>query len=216
MAKNDELFKEMNYLNVKEYQGFCDAHRIPYRIQIEMNGRLKNTSEKDRKNIVLARMRQFVATGKIEGPTVFAKRVVSFERLKNISPTTKLHFGQYDKKNAQFIEVMRSLTDGTFRDGAIARIVIRGFWTDGKAPTLQEYAKAWLASDVGYLENHPEAAYLTDRRAQGPDADWKALRIKKAKSVLAVLNTLARSRSRGSARLAPLRARLIAVQKSCR
>ena len=68
MAKNDELFKEMNYLNIKEYQGFCDKHKIPYHIHIEMNGRLKNTGEKDRKNIVLARMRKFIATGKIEGP----------------------------------------------------------------------------------------------------------------------------------------------------
>ena len=195
MAKNEELFKEMNYLNIKEYQGFCDKHKIPYHIHIEMNGRLKNTGDKDRKNIVLARMRKFVATGRIEGPTVFAKHVVSFEKLKNVSPTTKLHFGQYDKTNAQFIEVMRSLTDGKFRDGAIARIVIRDFWTDGKAPTLREYAKAWLVSEVGYLENHPEAAYLTDRRANGPDADWKALRIKKAKSVLAVLNKLDRSTS---------------------
>ena len=87
---------------------------------------------------------------------------------------------------------MRSLTDGGFRDGAIARILIREFWTNGKAPTLREYAKAWLTSEVGYLENHPEAAYLTDWRANGPDADWKALRSKKAKSVLAVLNRLDR------------------------
>jgi len=190
MTQNDDLFKEMNYLNLKECQGFCDEHGIPYRIHIEMNGRLKKTSEKDRKKIVLARMRTFIATGKIEGPTVFARHVVSSEKLKNVSPTTKLHFGQYDKNNAQFMKVMRSLTDGKFRDGAIARIVIRDCWTDGKAPTLREYAKAWSVSEAGCLDNHPEAAYLTDRRANGPDADWKALRIKKAKSVLAVLNKL--------------------------
>jgi len=192
MTTNDDFFKDMNYLNVKEYQSFCDKHGIPYHIHIDMNGRLKKTSDKDRKNIVLARMRKFIATGKIKGPTVFAKHVVRFEKLKNISPATKLHFGQYDKKNARFIEVMKSLTVGKFRDGAIARIVIRDFWTDGKAPSLREYAKAWLVSEVGYLENHPEAAYLTDRRAHGPDADWKALRIKKAQSVLAVLNKLDR------------------------
>src|SRR6266581_7858565 len=186
--KGEELFKEMNYLNIKEYQGFCNTHKIPYHIHIEIDGRLKKTSEKDRKNIVLARMRKFVTSGKIEGPTVFAENVVNFEKLKNISPTTKLHFGQYDKKNTQFIKVMKSLTGEKFKDGAIARILIRDFWTDGKAPTLREYAKAWLVSEVGYLENHPEAAYLTDRRANGPDSDWKALRIKKAKSVLAALN----------------------------
>src|SRR6185295_18169112 len=99
MDKNEELFKEMNYLNIREYQGFCDKHKIPYHIHIDMNGRLKRTSERDRKHIVLARMRTFVATGRIEGPTVFAKHVVSFEKPRKFSPTTKLHFGQYDKNN---------------------------------------------------------------------------------------------------------------------
>jgi len=192
MPKNEELFRAMNYLNIKEYQRFCDRHKIPYRICIEVGGRLKKTGEKDRKKIVLARMRKFVATGKIAGPTVFAKHVVSFDKLKNISPTTQLHFGQYDKKNTRFKQVMRSLTHGKFKDGAVARILIREFWTDGKAPTLREFAKAWLGSNVAYLENHPEAAYLTDRRVHGPDANWKAFRIRKAKSVLAVLNRLER------------------------
>jgi len=66
MANNQKLFKEMNYLNIKEYQGYCDKHQIPYRIHIEMNGQLKKTSEKDRKNIVLARMRKFVAQEKLK------------------------------------------------------------------------------------------------------------------------------------------------------
>src|SRR5437868_8541357 len=109
MDKNEELFQEMNYLNIKEYQGFCDKHKIPYHIHIMVDGRLKKTSEKDRKTIVLARMRKFVASGKIEGPTVFAENVVSFIKLTNIAPTTKLHFGQYDKNNTQFLKVMKSL-----------------------------------------------------------------------------------------------------------
>ncbi|HYM34857.1 MAG TPA: hypothetical protein VET48_05630 [Steroidobacteraceae bacterium] len=189
-AELDQLFKQMNYLNIAEYQGFCDKHEIPYHIYAEVSGRLEKTSAKDRKKIVLARIRNFLKTGKVQGPTVFAKNVVNFEKLKDISPTTRLHFGQYDKKNAEFFRVMRGLTDGKFKNGAIARIVMNDFWTRGKAPTLNEFAKAWLDSDAGYLENHPEAAYLTDRRANGPDSDWKNLRIKKAKTVLAVLSRI--------------------------
>jgi hypothetical protein len=183
------LFKEMNYLNIEEYQGFCDRRKIPYDIYVEVSGKLKKTGAKDRKKIVLARIRNFLTTGKIDGPTVFAKDVVSFEKLKSISPSTRLHFGQYDKKNSDFSRVMRSLTDGKFKNGAIARIVINDFWTRGKAPTLKEFAKAWLESDAGYLENHPEAAYLTDRRAHGPNSDWKQLRTRKAKTVLKILNS---------------------------
>jgi hypothetical protein len=185
----DLLFKQMNYLNIEEYQGFCDRHEIPYHIHAEFSGKLKKTSAKDRKKIVLARIRNFLTTGKIDGPTVFTKDVVDFRKLEKISPSTRLHFGQYDKKNAAFFRVMRSLTGGKFKNGAIARIVMNDFWTRGKAPTLKELAKAWLKSDSGNLENHPEAAYLTDRRAHGADSDWKKKRVRKAKAVLKALDS---------------------------
>jgi hypothetical protein len=87
-AELDQLFKQMNYLNIAEYQGFCDKHEIPYDIYAEVAGRLKKTSAKDRKKIVLARIRNFLKTGKVQGPTVFAKNVVNFEKLKNISTHT--------------------------------------------------------------------------------------------------------------------------------
>jgi hypothetical protein len=188
--KNEELFQAMNYLNIKEYQGFCDKHKIPYQIHVEQDGKLKKTGDKDRKDIVLSRIKKFVTTGKIAKPTVFAKQVVEFERLTDFSPSMKLHYGQYDKKNPKLISFLKDLTDGEFRNGAKARIVLRDFWTKGRAPTLKQFANAWKKSTDGYLENHPEAAYLTDRRANGPDLNWKAFRIKKAKSVLAVLNKL--------------------------
>jgi hypothetical protein len=40
---------------------------------------------------------------------------------------------------------MRSLgelTDGRFRDGAVARVLAMEFWTRGEAPTLAEFARA--------------------------------------------------------------------------
>jgi hypothetical protein len=188
--KKVELFQAMNYLNIQEYQGFCDKHKIPYHIYIEQDGKLRKTSDKDRKDVVLARIKKFVTYGKLAKPTVYSKQVVSSEELTRFSPSVKLHYGQYDKKNPEFISFLKSLTDGQFKNGAKARIVLRDFWTRGKAPTLKEFARAWMKSTDGYLENHPEAAYLTDRRANGPDANWKALRVKKAKSVLAVLNKI--------------------------
>jgi len=46
MDQNEELFQEMNYLNIKEYQGSCDRHKIPYHIHILVDGRPKKTTEK--------------------------------------------------------------------------------------------------------------------------------------------------------------------------
>ena len=35
------------------------------------------------------------------------------------------------------------LTDGQFRDGAVAQVLAMEFWTRGEAPTLAEFARAW-------------------------------------------------------------------------
>ena len=71
--------------------------------------------------------------------------------------------------------MVHGLTNGEFKDGAIARILAREFWTDGKAPTFAEFAKAWLKANkkgLGvHLGLHPEAAWLTDR------AEMKLVRI---------------------------------------
>ncbi len=42
-----ELFQQLNYLNISEYQSFCKKHRIPFHIHIELpNGKLKKTSDR--------------------------------------------------------------------------------------------------------------------------------------------------------------------------
>lgn len=66
------------------------------------------------------------------------------------------------------------------------------FWTRGKAPTFEEFARAWTKAKA---EEHrlltPEYAYLTDLRHKRADGDWKALRTAKAKSALATLARIA-------------------------
>jgi hypothetical protein len=192
-SQRDELFKNLNYLNTKEYRRFCDKHKIPYAIYIRTAKGLGKTSEQDRKKVVLERIRHYLNTGKIRDCTVFSASVVSRTRLKRFTPSTRLHFGQYEKYNRHFLKVMKSLTNGAFRDGMLARVVIREFWTNGQAPTLKHYAKAWLSSTEGDLKNHPEAAYLTDLAAGLADSDWKKVRVQKAGAALKILDNLASS-----------------------
>jgi hypothetical protein len=93
------------------------------------------------------------------------------------------------------MRLLRDLTAGRFRDGAVARVLAMEFWTRGEAPTFQEFARSWTKAKA---EEHrlltPEYAYLTDLRYQRADGDWKALRKAKAKSALETL-----------ARIAPIR-----------
>ena len=87
------------------------------------------------------------------------------------------------------------MTAGRFRDGAVARIVVMDFWTRGKAPTLEEFARSWTkAKTEEHLLLTPEYAYLTDLKHQRADGDWKALRAAKAKSALRTLARIAPTR----------------------
>jgi hypothetical protein len=72
-SQQTELFKNVNYLNIKEYQGFCDTHKIPYTIYVQTPKGLRKTSEKDRKKQVLERIRHYLKTGKIPDCTVFSE-----------------------------------------------------------------------------------------------------------------------------------------------
>jgi hypothetical protein len=39
--------------------------------------------------------------------------------------------------------LLRDLTGGRFKDGAVARILAMEFWTRGEAPTFEEFARSW-------------------------------------------------------------------------
>jgi hypothetical protein len=71
-------------------------------------------------------------------------------------------------KATGIIRCLRELTSGRFRDGAVARVLAMEFWTNGKAPTLADFARAWTKADANKHELlTAEYAYLTDPRGQG-------------------------------------------------
>ena len=56
-------------MNLEEIRGFCSARGIPYKILAEHpDGKTRATKDTDRKPIVLARVRHYLATGKV-GPS---------------------------------------------------------------------------------------------------------------------------------------------------
>jgi hypothetical protein len=90
------------------------------------------------------------------------------------------------------MRLLRDLTAGRFRDGAVARVVAMTFWTRGQAPTLEEFARSWMKAKT---EEHrlltPEYAYLMDLKHRRVDDNWKALRTAKANSALKTLAKIA-------------------------
>ena len=173
-----------------EIKTFCKKHSIPYAIWMETGeGTQRKTSEDDRKGVILKRIRHFLKTGKVAKPTVFSFDVVCLESLpRALKDTDRLFYGQYDKKNRTLIALLEKLTEGKFKDGAIARILMNDFWRKGTAPTYRDYAAAWLTASTDHTRPNPEWAFLSDRADRKNTNDWKQLRTKKAKQVLEVLN----------------------------
>ena len=76
-SEQTRLLEEMNYMNLAEIRGFCTERGIPYRIVAEYpSGKVKVTKDTDRKPIVLARIRNYLATGKVGPPTCIPAKIV--------------------------------------------------------------------------------------------------------------------------------------------
>src|SRR5262245_41469172 len=191
------LFEELNYMNLEEIRGFCSARGIPYKIMAEYpNGKVKATKDTDRKPIVLARVRHYLTTGELGPPTLTPVKIVREENPPaRLGPRDRLYYRWYAKEHQGVMRLLRELTAGRFQDGAVARIVVMGFWTRGEAPTFEEFARSWTnAKAEEHLLLTPEYAYLTDLKHQRADAAWKALRTAKAKSALKTLARIAPTR----------------------
>src|SRR3954469_12581851 len=197
-SEQARLFEELNYMNLEEIRGFCSARGIPYRIMAESaDGKVKATKDTDRKPIVLARVGRYLTTGQVGQPTRIPAQIVRAESPPaRPGPGDRLYYRWYAKEFEGVMRLLRNLTGGRFKDGAVARVVAMEFWTRGEAPTFAEFARSWTKAKA---EEHrlltPEYAYLTDLRHQRADGDWKALRKAKAKPALETL-----------ARIAPVRA----------
>ena len=191
-GEQQELLDDLNYLNISEIKSFCDRHSIPYRIAIETkDGGRRVTKDDDRKAVMLNRIRHFLQTGVILEETRFRASVVCFDQPSdNLTADDQLFYGQYDKTNRAMIAVLKSLTNGQFENGAIARIVARDFWSNGKAPTFREYASAWMQASREHTKPNPEWAFLSDRSSKKAVTDWKKLRQHKASKALKVLNQI--------------------------
>ena len=193
-SEQARLIEEMNYMNLEEIRGFCSERGIPYRIVAECpQGKVKATKDTDRKPIVLARVRRYLATGEVGLPTRISAQVVREEKPPaRLGPRDRLYYRWYAKEFEGVLRLLRDLTGGRFKDGAVARVLAMKFWTRGEAPPFEEFARSWTQAKA---EEHrlltPEYAYLTDLKHHRADSEWKAVRNAKAKSALKMLARVA-------------------------
>ena len=135
-----ELLQDLNYLNTGEIKKFCERHGIPHRIAVEMkDGSWRRTKDDDRKGVMLQRVRHFLRTGGVSPETRFRSTVVCFDDVpQDLAPTDRLFYGRYDKSNRAVMGLLKELTGGEFKDGAIARILAREFWSRGGSSNISK------------------------------------------------------------------------------
>src|SRR6478672_4262669 len=188
------LLEELNYMNLDEIRGFCIPRGIPYRIVAEYSsGKIKATKDTDRKPIVLARVRRYLTTGDVGQASCIPVEIVREEEPPaQLGPRDRLYYRWYGKEHEGVMRLLRDLTAGRFRDGAVARVVAMAFWTRGEAPTFAEFARSWMkAKNEEHRLLTPEYAYLTDLKHRRADDNWKVLRTAKANSALKTLARIA-------------------------
>ena len=186
------LFKQLYYLNIEEYTELCTKFSIPISIFIKLpNGKLKKTIDKDRKGVILKKLKDYISTGRTQKPTVLSSKIVKpLKGSSALTPDSPIFYGTYDRNDTRLWKLLSELTNGKFKDGAIARHVIRDFWTKGKAPSVKQFTKAWKKAIKDHGKPKPEWAYLTDLVSGMTQKDWKSYRVKQSKAALKILNGL--------------------------
>lgn len=174
---------------MEELHSICKRYSIPYKILIETpNGEIKVTKDTDRKGVVINRIKHFLKTGSVLPATCFKNSIVRLDEIPNsIKKNDRIFYGHYTKSNKKLFKLLYKLTNGKFRDGAIARILIKEFWSNSEAPTCQEFAEAWQKTKNEHKNPKPEWAYLSDRKAGKAGPNWKDKRKRKAEKVMKIL-----------------------------
>ena len=181
-------------MNVEEIRGFCTERGIPYLIMAESaDGKVKA-----RRTLIESRSCWPVSgaisqQGRSVQPTRIPAQIVREESPPaRPGPRDRLYYRWYAKEFEGVMRLLRDLTGGRFKDGAVARVLAMEFWTRGEAPTFEEFARSWTkAKAQEYRLLTPEYAYLTDLKHHRADGEWKAVRTAKAKSALKTLARVA-------------------------
>ena len=120
-SEQARLLEELNYMNLDEIHGFCSARGIPFKVMAESpNGKVRATKDTDRKPIVLARVRRYLATGDVGQPTQISAEIVREEGPSaQLRSNDRLYYRWYAREHKRVIRLLRELTDGRFENGAV-------------------------------------------------------------------------------------------------
>ena len=172
----NKILDFLNFLNMKELKTICDKFNISYNIYIENKGNIKKTSEVDHKETIINNISFYLKTDKLPDKTLYQNKIINYEPLTIVNKDDKIYYGQYKTTNKKILELLKTLTNGKFKFGAISQKIIRKYWKDNKLITYNNFAKLWLKEYEKGDIKYPELAYNQFMKKHGSTEDWYKLR----------------------------------------
>ena len=170
--KVEEIVKYLVFLNMDQLKSICNNYGIYYNIFIERNNNVIKTSEVDHKETIINNISYYLKKNKIPPKTLYKKKIINFLKLENISKEDFIYYGQYKTTNKIILNLLKELTNGNFKFGAISQKIIRKIWKGNKLITYENFAKLWEKENEKGGVNYPELAYNQFMKKYGSTEEW--------------------------------------------
>ena len=169
----DEIVKYLVFLNMKQLKNICDNYGIYYNIFIEKDKiQSLKTSEIDHKETIINNISYYLKKKKVPPKTLYTKKIINFDKIDKISKDDFIYYGQYKTTNKNILNLLKELTDGKFKFGAISQKIIRKVWKNNKLITYENFAKLWDKENKKGEINYPELAYNQFMKKHGSIEEW--------------------------------------------
>ena len=169
---NDEVIKYLVFLNMKQLKSICDKYSIFYNIFIEKDNKILKTSEVDHKETIINNISYYLKKNKVPPKTLYSEKIINFDKLDKVSKDDIIYYGQYKTTNKNILNLLKGLTDGKFKFGAISQKIIRKTWKNNKLITYKDFAKLWANENKKGEINYPELAYNQFMKKHGSTEEW--------------------------------------------
>ena len=169
---NDEVIKYLVFLNMNQLKSICDNYGIYYKIFIEKDSKEIKTNEIDHKETIINNISYYLKKKKVPQKTLYTKKIINFGNLDKVSKDDFIYYGQYKTTNKIILNLLKELTDGKFKFGAISQKIIRKVWKNNKLITYENFAKLWEEENKKGEINYPELAYNQFMKKHGSTEEW--------------------------------------------
>ena len=169
---NDEVIKYLVFLNMNQLKSICENYGIYYKIFIEKDSKEIKTNEIDHKETIINNISYYLKKKKVPQKTLYTKKIINFDNLDKVSKDDFIYYGQYKTTNKIILNLLKELTDGKFKFGAISQKIIRKVWKNNKLITYENFAKLWEEENKKGEINYPELAYNQFMKKHGSTEEW--------------------------------------------